>query len=50
MPPTAKARSTPAILAAVSTASFNCPGGVARITSPTPAALAGMAVISTVEG
>ena len=51
VPPMAMTLSTPAIFAAAST-SFDMfsVGGVTMMSSPTPATLAGMAFMSTLEG
>ena len=50
-PPTAMTVSTPAILAAASTSrDILSVGGVTMMISPTPATLAGMAFISTLDG
>ena len=49
-PPTRNTRSTPASRAAASTTSGVPPGGVTITISPTPATLAGSALIRTVDG
>ena len=52
-PPTEKTSSTPATRAATSVYGFtlpSLPAGVHMATCPTPATLAGMAFMSTVEG